>query len=362
MNIGIFNWRDVEHPQGGGAEAYLHEQGRLWVKQGHRVTWCTASVPGRPGHVCLDGIDIHRAGGRAGIYAAAPLLHRRHLRDADVIIDAENGIPFFTPLFTRQPVVLLIHHIHTQVWRRELPPAMAAIGHFLESRAMPRCYRHRPIVAVSESSRHDVLELMPAATVTVIHNGISADLAPGPKAPRPELVFVGRLKKYKSIEVLLRAVAQVDRTLPLHLVGRGDDEARLRGLAAELGLTQTVFHGFVTDAEKQRLLQQAWVAVNPSFMEGWSITNIEANACGTLVIGSDVPGIRDSIQHARTGLLVPYGDVTAFADAIRGVLADAPRRTAMEQAARAWSQQFTWARAADRFLALLKDVAAQAPG
>ncbi len=356
MKILIFNWRDIRHPQGGGAEAYLHEQAKRWVRAGHGVRWITSSFPGAPARESLDGIDVIRKGGRFGIYLQAVVSYFRFGRDADVIIDAENGIPFFTPLFSRKPGVLLIYHVHRNVWFKELPLPAAWVGWFLEIVVMPVVYRWRRVVTISASSEREVRALMPANPLTVVHSGIGEQYVPGPKSKHPSIVFLGRLKRYKSVDVLLRAVARLDPAMEINVIGRGDDEARLKQVAAEVGLTRTCFHGFLPEPEKIRLTQRAWVAVNPSFVEGWSITNIEANACGTPVIGSDVEGIRDSIVNGETGLLFPYGDEEALAGIIRRVMDDELLRQRLAANGRVHAAEFSWDRSAGLFLKTLEAI------
>jgi glycosyltransferase involved in cell wall biosynthesis len=163
------------------------------------------------------------------------------------------------------------------------------------------------------------------------------------------------LRRYKSIDVLLRAVAQLAERAPaLHLAGQGEDEPRLKALANELGLKHVTFHGYTGEAEKIRLLQRAWIAVNPSSMEGWGVTNIEANACGTPVIGSDVPGIRDSISPGKSGLLFPYGDVSALAGAIRSLLDNRVLLQEMSRSAVEWASGFSWDASAAKTMELLE--------
>ena len=77
------------------------------------------------------------------------------------------------------------------------------------------------------------------------------------------------------------------------------------------------FLGFVSEAGKLALLRRAWALVFTSPKEGWGITNLEAAACGTPVIASDSPGLRESVRDGETGYLVPHGDVEALAAAMR---------------------------------------------
>lgn len=357
MIIGIFNWRDLRHPQSGGAELYLHELAKIWIKEGHKVKWYTSFVKNCPAREKIDGIDFIRSGGKAGIYLAAPKIYRKEMKDCNVLIDAENGIPFFTPLFSRKKKVLLIHHVHREVWfRGDENPFVSIIGYFLETKIMPNLYKRTRIVTVSPSSKKEILKIMPNSKIDIVYNAISKDYLPGKKAKKPEIIFLGRIKKYKSIDVLLRALALVDKDLTLNIIGRGDDEERLKKISVDLGLKNVNFMGFVSEKEKIKQLQRAWFLVNPSFVEGWSITNIEASACGTPVIGSDVHGIRDSIIDGKTGYLFKYGDEKGLAKKIKFLLQDDKKRKETSKESIEWSKNFSWEKSAGEFLKILESL------
>lgn len=356
MKIAIFNWRDLKHPQGGGAELYLHEQAKRWVNRGHKVRWFTSKVKNRSNEEIIDGINFIRRGSKFGVYLLTPITYFKKMRECDIIIDAENGIPFFTPFFSKKKKILLIHHIHKDVWFKEFGFPLSWIGYLLETKLMPAVYKKTPIVTVSSSSEEEIKKLMPKNKIEIIYNAISKDYKPGKKAYNPEVVFVGRLKKYKSIDILLKSMALVDENLILNIVGRGDDEERLKKIAKKLCLKNVNFLGFVSEKEKIKYLQKAWFAVNPSFVEGWSITNIEANACGTPVIGSNVNGIKDSIKNGTTGFLFEYGNEKELVDKMKILLEDKKLRKRMSKEAVEWSKNFSWEKSADKFLELLKKI------
>lgn len=356
MRIAVFNWRCFRHPQAGGAELYLLELAKRWVGCGHDVTWFTSRPKDAAREEVYDGIRFVRAGGAYSVYIASAINYLKSSKH-DIIIDAENGIPFFTPLYAKTPVVLLIYHVHTHVWAREANWLLSRLGSWIESRAMPYVYRRVPIVTISNSSAYMIDELFRQhEPISIVSSGVSSPCKPGTKASDPEIVYIGRLKRYKSVDVLLRAFSRLqDLSLKLHVVGQGDDESRLKALACELRLKNVYFHGYTQEKEKIRLLQHAWVAVNPSSMEGWGVTNIEANACGTPVVGADVPGIRDSIASGLSGFLVPYGDDRALAEALRKLILDEDLRNRMGNTACEWAEQFSWDKAAASFLDILNN-------
>jgi glycosyltransferase involved in cell wall biosynthesis len=280
----------------------------------------------------------------------------RRLEKHDIIIDAENGIPFFTPLYCRIPIVLLIYHVHRDVWHREYSWLPATIGKFLELKLMPFVYSRNRIVTISDGSKSEIQDLFRDATVSIVHCGVQENMAPGPKADHPDIVCVSRLKKYKNIDLVIRAVARIESpSLTLHVIGSGDDEQRLKDLAAELGLTNIIFHGFVSEAEKLAALQRAWISVNPSPTEGWGITNVEANACGTPAVGARVPGIRDSIMDNQTGLLFEPNDVDDLTQKLDLLIQDESLRKSLSEQGIKWAASFSWEKSATEFLEVIQE-------
>ncbi|MFW6202292.1 MAG: glycosyltransferase family 4 protein, partial [Gemmatimonadota bacterium] len=237
-------------------------------------------------------------------------------------------------------------------------------------RPIPRIYRDVPVEAVSRSTADDLVGRgFDRDRIAVIPNGVDTSrYSPDSTVARfdePTLLYLGRLKRYKRVDLILRAVARLrDRGCGVRLVvaGQGDRADALRRLRSELGLDGRVeMPGFVDDAEKLRLYRRAWVHVLTSPKEGWGITNLEAAACGTPTVASDSPGLRESVVHGETGLLVPHGDVDALADALERLIVDAAFRARLGTGARAFAERFSWERAIDDTERHLTEVAARFP-
>jgi glycosyltransferase involved in cell wall biosynthesis len=138
------------------------------------------------------------------------------------------------------------------------------------------------------------------------------------------------------------------------VIGRGREASRLERLSRELGLAERVrFTGFIEDAARDALLAETRACAFPSEKEGWGLSVIEANALATPVVASDAPGLRDSIRHEETGLLVASGDVPGFAAALARLLVEDAETLRMRRAALEWSRHFDWERAADEMEAAI---------
>lgn len=360
------NWQDRKNPQAGGAEIHLHEIfGRL-AARGHRVTLLVSGWKGAPRLEEVDGMEVHRVGGRYTYNVVAPRYYRRVLRQRafDVVIEDLNKVPLFTPYWVRRPLVLLVHHLFGETAFQEAPWPIAALTWLLE-RPIGRVYRDVPVEAVSRSTADDLgARGIPPRHITVIPNGVDLDFyRPDPAEPRfpePTLLYLGRLKRYKRVDLVLRALARLKSAgvyARLIIAGQGDAAPALRRLCAELDLGDRVeFPGFVSREVKRQYFRRSWVHLLTSPKEGWGITNIEAAACGTPTIASDSPGLRDSVVDGVTGFLVPHGDVEALAGRIEEVLADPTLRERLGGQARSFAEGFSWEAAADRTEAHLRHV------
>ncbi len=364
MRILILNWRDPSHPWAGGAEVFLFELAKRWIAAGHQITWLSGRHPCQTRSEHKDGIHFIRSGGFFSVYFQVPLYYLAHLRGRfDIILESANGVPFFSPLYSRTPKVSLVHHVHKQVFFHELPRGLAILANILEQYAAPLVYKQTPFITVSESSRQALIELgIPESKISLVYNGVDCDrFQPGRKCETPVILYLGRLRNYKSVDTIIRAMPILIQSYPeliFKIAGSGPAKIELTALAQELGVTEQVqFLGYISEVQKINLFQEAHIVVNPSLKEGWGLTVLEANACGTAVVGADVSGLRDSICHQETGLLVPHGDYAAFAEAINHLLVEPHQRQIMETKALAWAQRFCWDSSATKCLQILRQVA-----
>jgi glycosyltransferase involved in cell wall biosynthesis len=367
LRLLVINWQDIRNPEAGGAEVHLHEIfGRL-ARRGHHVTLLCSGWAGAPAREEVDGMQVHRVGGRHTFTLRAAPYYLRRLRGAafDLAVEDINKIPLYSPLWAPTPVVGLVPHLFGATAFQEAPwPIASAV--WLAERPVPFFYRDVPFQAISESTADDLAERgLPRSAIRVIHPGIDASrFHPDPSVlpfPQPTFVYVGRLKRYKGLERVIDAVARLageGLDVRLRVAGKGDHEAALRAYAAARARGIVDFLGYISEEEKVDLLRRGWAAVYPSPKEGWGITNIEAAACGTPVVASDSPGLRESVAHGRSGLLVPHGDVRGWAAALGRIARDAEFRERLRAGALRFAARFSWDRAADETEEHLREVLA----
>lgn len=365
MKILILNWQDIKNPLSGGAEVHLHEIFSRVVKLGHEVTLFCSSFNGAKSEETIDGIKVIREGGR--YLFNFRVLYRYIMRfrkgKFDLVIDDMNKIPFFTPLYVRKPLFFIIHHIFNKSIFLEVPFPMALYVYLMEKLGLLICKKKGiPLIVVSPSTRDELIQKgFDPGKIHIIYNCVDHDLYQPEEKNRsltPLIGYVGRIKKYKSIEQLLKAFAIVineNPTLRLVIVGDGDNRINLERLSKELGIEKFVeFTGYVDNAKKVNLIQQMWFTVNSSSKEGWGLTVIEANACKTPVIASNVPGLRDSVKDGETGILYEFGNINELSEKIKLLVNDPDLRQKLSINAYNWAKNFNWDDAASSAIELMK--------
>lgn len=365
MRILAVNWRDMENPEAGGAEVHLHEILSHLSKWGHDVAQISARFIGGERETEIDGIRVMRTGHWFDANFTIPLFARKHLREHsyDIILEDINKIPFFMPLYTDIPVLPVIPHLFGTTVFRE---TNRLIGSYvvMAEKLIPHVYRDNRFMVISPSTRKDLTARgIEPERISVILCGLDherfhhADLE---RFEQPTVVHLGRLRKYKGVEIALRAVRIARERLPnlrFVIIGDGPYRETLERKTVDLGLEDTVeFKGYIELDELVDFLNRAHILVNPSPKEGWGLTVVEANACGMPVIASDSPGLRDSVIHGETGFLVPHGDENSFADRIVELIKDPDLWDQLSGGGIERVKELTWERCAGETEDLIREV------
>lgn len=367
LNILSINWQDITNPQAGGAEVHITEILKRVVKRGHKATLFCSGYAGAPKEEVKDGIKIIRRGSRFNFNWILPFYLPQVLEreEFDIVLEDINKLPFFSPLYHQIPTLVIVHHFFGRAIFKEVN-FLFGMYVLLGEKLIPVFYRNFPFLTISESTKNELIKKnIAGSNINVISNGISNDLfeTGSGKTDYPLILYLGRIKKYKSIDHLILAFELVRKkiqTARLIIAGSGDYVVELKQQIRELHLENYVsFKGFVSEKEKVVLLQQAWVSVYPSLKEGWGLTNIEAGACGTPVIASDVPGLRDSVLPGKTGFLYEYGNIKELCECLLKILSDEKLREWLGDNGKKWAGNFSWDATADKCLELIEEVARQ---
>jgi glycosyltransferase involved in cell wall biosynthesis len=356
LHILILSDRDWTHPQGGGTGTNLFAQVARWLHWGHRVSVISCSYPGASRCEQIGDLTLHRVGGRSTVF---PRVIARQWRgfvpDADVVLEVVNGITFLTPLWCRIPRVTLVHHIHRNHFVREMGPKGHLAALALETLPLRLLYGRSQFLTISEASARDIAARgIDPAQIEVSYLGVEHEaFGPDPavRAQRPTLLYLGRLKRYKRIEVVLD-VLERNPAAVLELAGEGDHRPALEAEIDARGLRDRVhMHGYVSEERKLELYRRAWVNITTSSAEGWGLSVTEAGACATPSAALRLGGLAEAIDDGRTGVLAD--DPGELAVKVGRVLADPQLRDALGRAAQARATEFTWDATARRTLELL---------
>ncbi|OLD05358.1 MAG: hypothetical protein AUJ07_01605 [Crenarchaeota archaeon 13_1_40CM_3_53_5] len=355
MKILILNFRDLGHPEAGGAEVFTEEVGKRLVEYGHEVTLFASSF-GHDGanEASRHGMRIMRDGGKYRVYSKARSYVKHHGSEFDVIIDEINTIPFNSHRASKStPVIALIHQLARKIWFYEAWFPLSLLGYSVLEPVWLRCYKNVPTITISASTRNDLVRLG-FKQVSIVHAGIST--TPLPEVPAkdmsPILIFFGRLVKSKGPHHAVSAFKRVQSVFPsakLWIVGDGYMKRKI----VRDNVEGVIFFGKLAQKEKFDLLKKAHILLAPSVREGWGISVMEANSMGTPAIGYDVPGLQDSIINEFTGLRVP-ANPSALGNAVLRVLQDPSLARYLAANALEWSKEFSWDRTAKEFNSILE--------
>lgn len=365
LRVLYLSWRDRENPEAGGAETFTERTSEVLTQAGHEVTIFTASYPGASPRTQHGDVQVVRRGSKFSVYLHGMWHVLRHGRDYDIVLDVQNGVPFWSPLVSRVPVINIVHHVHRDQWGAVFGRRIARLGWFLESRVAPFVYRRSRYVTVSKSTRAELEELgVDPERVDLVYSGNDRpdDLDHYARLERtetPTMLFLGRLVPHKHVEQAVDILASRAATHPdleLHVVGGGYWEEAIAQHAQARGVADRVhLHGFVEEARKHELLARAWVVVMPSHKEGWGLTIVEAGLHATPAVAySFAGGPSESIVHGRTGLLAD--SVREFEEHVITLVDDAVLRRSLGRTARLYASSFDWVRAGHRLESVIRSV------
>jgi len=367
VKILIINWRSISDPLKGGAEVVTFEHSKRWIsKHKAEVTWLCAKYDKNKNFEELDGVKFEYIGKELKRDAVLDLLisfpyfyylvylnyHTRYKGNIDVVIDQLHGIPFLTPLYIKEKLILFIHEVAGEIWNKMFPFPINKIGIFLE-RQMLKFYKNIKVVTGSNSTKSDLLNLgFNIDKIKIIEHGINLNPIEInnnlKKFDNFTVLFLNRMVKMKGPERAIEIFRKIKSEIPeakMIMIGKGEKEyiKELKVLAKNLKILDDItFLGFVTENEKIENLQKSHVLINTSFKEGWGLVNIEANSQGTPAVSFNVEGCRDSIKDGVSGFV--SNDENEFVKNILKIRKNSLRRSSIE-----YSKKFNWEVKAEEF-------------
>jgi glycosyltransferase involved in cell wall biosynthesis len=366
------------HPYIGGVENTVLDLNRRLVARGHQVrVVCADEPPGSPDHV--QGIDVVRLPYRRfkiGNTNLCPGLKAALRRERPDLIHGHMPTALFADAAASAAEALGVPFVltyHNDLIGDGLKGVLGVIyNRFILPRLLARADR---VVTINPSYATKSPHLSDAdPKIRCIPWGVDevlfhppADGGPPPDAPELVLGFLSLLDahhRYKGLEVLLRATAELQRAgvpVRLRIGGAGEKREHYQRMAAELGVAAAAeFLGFIPGPELPALYGSCHAFVLPSTdgrREGFGLVLLEAMACGRPVLSTPIVGMSGDIKAYQAGLLATPGDPEALAAAIRRLHADRASLAVLGgNGRRLVEDRYTWTRVTDAYEAVYRDV------
>ena len=348
-DIQMIAWRDLDDPEAGGSEVHAATIARIWSESGIGISMRTSSVRDRDAsRIFRDGYRVHRGSGRYSLFPQIAFegLAKR-LPTHDALVEIWNGMPFFSPLWSRKPSVVFLHHVHAEMWKLVLSNRLAKFGWFLEAKVAPKVYRNSRIITLSQSSREEIVDLLglSADQVSVVPPGVAPHFSPShAKSADPLILGVGRLVPVKRFDKLIEAVSKLKSRHPklkCLIVGEGYERPALEAFVRQIGAMDWIsLPGRLDDAQLVDLYRSSWLLASCSQREGWGMTITEAAACGTPAVVTDIAGHSDAVDVGKSGFLA--SDAEEFVAHMDSILSDADLRSKLSDGAARHASRFSW--------------------
>lgn len=368
MHILILSWRDIKNPSAGGAEVLTHEICKRLVKKGHQVTIISGKFNNAKTKETIDRVQIIRPANFSPQsltdYLHWPLFLKKIKNtinklenQIDIIIDQVHGLPNFSQLYVKKPLVFFPLEVAREIWNYQVPFPGNLLGIFLENIYL-RLGRNHQFITISTSTARD-LKQYGINKIAIIKPGINPPPANLPKkTENPSFICLGRIAKMKRLEDSIKAFAITKSKYPkirLHIIGKGPQFSSLKRLTTNLRLQNSItLHGFVNEKQKYILLSQSWALLSTSVREGWGLNVIEAAIVKTPTLAYKIPGIVDTVINNKTGLITNSNNPNELAKLMQKLIKDKKLRQKLGHEVKNHSRQYSWDKTTDEFLVIIK--------
>lgn len=293
-----------------------------------------------------------------------PILYFKKIKNKiefDIVIESISKAPFYTPFFIKsKKIIVFIPHLFGKTIYEETNPLIATYVYLLE-KPVSKVYKNNKFIVISESTKNELIKRgINEENIKVVFPGISKSYYPTfEKSKRPLILYLGRMKKYKRIDYVLKVFKKVSEKIKdaeFYLIGEGDYRKKLEEIAKDMGIYEKIkFTGFIPEEEKVKFLQRGWVIINTSPKEGWGMVNTEAQRCGTPCITFDSPGLKETVKDGFSGFIIKYGNWEEMAEKVIYLIENNDLREKMYRNAFEWSKNFDWDKSSIEFEKSLKE-------
>lgn len=361
MNITILSLRGPTRKGiRGGAREYIEEISKGLVKNGHDVNIICGAEPSKDLYESeiIDGVNIIRVGKTRWSIFSIIKHYIQNLRDkTDVLIENMVSFPMYVPLFKgKKKNYTIVHHLTGKEYFKTHGRLIALLGYFMESVTLRVFYRNSNFIAVSNFTKNALtLNGINNRKIYIVNPGIRENyFFQAEKSKNPTIFFLGRYSGTggnKKVDHLIEAFRQVQIKIPnaeLFIGGKGDNIDILKEKAAGYNIE---FLGLLTDEEKRSYMQKSWIFASPSLAEGFGITWIEANACGTPVVAYKINGL-DTVNESCS-IMVEKNNINELANAIVKLCEGKNKILSMQNQCIKNADKYTWSSSVDKFIKIL---------
>ena len=160
-------------------------------------------------------------------------------KDCDIVVDVQNGMPFFSTIYSRKPKVSIVYHVHGKQFFIEFPFPLNVIGYLVERFFFPMFYFKTKIIAISKTTRDGLIRMgFNKKNISIVYCGINKKINIKnnnlEKFAQPTILYLGRIKKYKRVDLLVKIMPEILKTVPqarLFIAGWGTEAASVTDLS-----------------------------------------------------------------------------------------------------------------------------------
>ena len=313
----------------GGAREYIKEISKGLVENGIQVKILCGAEPKQNlyNSEFVDGIEIIRVGNsKWSVFSIIKYYLKNLKNDTDVLIENMVSFPMYTTLISNKiKHFTIVHHLTGKEYFKTHKLPIAILGYFMESITLKLMYKKSKFIAVSDHTKQVLIDNgIERENIDIVNPGIRDNFfTQGEKAEDPEIFYVGRYSAFggnKKIDHLIEAFKLVSNEIKnakLIIAGKGNGVEVLKEKAKGYNVD---FIGMIDDEEKRYYMQKAWIFASPSLAEGFGITWIEANACGTPVVGYEIEGL--NTVNDECSIMVNKNDINSMANAMMKIIKD----------------------------------------
>lgn len=366
MKILWFTWKDIKHPQAGGAEIVSNSMLSRLAKEGHEVTMLTARYEGSEPEGMLNDYKVIRVGGKFTVYWHVYRYYMKHFWGKhDLVIEEVNTIPFFTKYYTqsrKSRSFLFFHQLAREVWFYQMFFPLSVVGYLIEPIYL-RFINDMKVITISLSTKTDLVRYgFKRDNIALMRLGIEIEplreLAPK-SLEAPTVLSLGAVRHMKrtldivrAFEVLKHGGKEVSDGMQLIIAGdmKGKYGRIVTNAINRSGYKESIqLLGRVSKDEKMRLMRESTLLAVTSLKEGWGLVVPEANSQGTPAVVYNVDGLRDSVQDGVTGLIAKTNTPQGLAASITELLSDKEGYDRVRKAGYEWSKTTTFDRQYEDF-------------